>query len=498
MRYCFENIIGYKEEKEELEIMAFALNRMAENPKSNSYCPRGLLLAGDPGLGKTFFAKTLIDEVGLPTYTIDGTALAGSLGDACKKIRSVFRKAKRQKAAIVFIDEVGRFTTDASYNGFESDTSRTVLSCLLTNMEGIEGNKGIFVIMTANDPNSLDPALIRPGRIDKVIDFYPPTLEDREELFQRFVAMSPEYDGIRAENMFDCKILAKKTEGFSCAAIKSLVAEVGLMLSSGMIEGSKKVGEGLYDVNLTKTFLDRIFYSLGVKKTSTIGMPKDALKRTIVHEIGHAILKHAVDGKWSDIVINSANKGSVGGLTHFVTDGWEDPYATKEKVIDDVSVCLAGRAAEEMFMGSPSSGCSQDIGDAKSEINGAIAAGLFGFDAINCYTFDDMGCPEQVEKKKLAIFRSVIKKAYNMAMNKLSEPESLYIEDVAESILLRKMMISAEELAQIEKEFKAGGRILKINEEEKPKYVLEEFVTKASFEEKEREKTTKKGEKNDK
>lgn len=465
MRYCFENIIGYKEEKEELEIMASALNKMAENPKSNSYCPRGLLLTGDPGLGKTFFAKTLIDEVGLPTYMIDGTALAGSLGDACKKIRSVFRKAKRQKAAIVFIDEVGRFTTDASYNGFESDTSRTVLSCLLTNMEGIESSKGIFVIMTANNPNSLDPALIRPGRIDKVIDFYPPTLEDREELFQQFVAMSPEYDGISCNNMFDCKILAKKTEGFSCAAIKSLVAEVGLMLSSGMIEGSKKVDEGLYDVNLTKTFLDRIFYSLGVKKTSTVGMPEDALRRTIVHEIGHAILKHAADGKWSDIVINSANKGSVGGLTHFVVDDWEDPYATKEKVIGDISVCLAGRAAEETFMGEPSSGCSQDLSDAKNEINGAMTAGLFGFDALNCYPFDDMGCPEQVERKRLSIFRSVIKKAYSMAMDKLSEPKSLYIEDVAENILLRKMMISAEEMAQIEKEFQAGGRIYKLNGE---------------------------------
>lgn len=472
MRYCFENIIGYKEEKEELEIMASALNKMAENPKSNSYCPRGLLLTGDPGLGKTFFAKTLIDEVGLPTYTIDGTALAGSLGDACKKIRSVFRKAKRQKAAIVFIDEVGRFTTDTSYNGFESDTSRTVLSCLLTNMEGIESSKGIFVIMTANNPDSLDPALIRPGRIDKVIDFYPPTLEDREELFQRFVAMSPEYDGISAKNMFNYKILAKKTEGFSCAAIKSLVAEVGLMLSSGMIKGSKKVDEGLYDANLTKTFLDRIFYSLGVKKTSTIGMPKDALRTAVVHEIGHAILKHAVDGKWSDIVINSANKGSTGGMTHFVADDWENPYVTKDKIIGDISVCLAGRAAEETFMGKPSSGCCQDLKDARGEINEAINAGLFGFDALNCYPFDDMGFPEQVEKKRLTIFRSVIKKAYDMAMKKLSEPESLYIEEVAESILLSKMIVSAEELAQIEKEFKAGGRIIKISEEEKSKYVL--------------------------
>lgn len=493
MQYCFDDIIGYKEEKEELEIMASALNRMAKNPKSNSYCPRGLLLAGGPGLGKTFFAKTLIDEVGLPTYTVDGTALAGSLGDACKKIKSVFRKAKKQKAAIVFIDEVGRFTTDASYNGFESDTSRTVLSCLLTNMEGIESSRGIFVIMTANDTNSLDPALIRPGRIDKVIEFYPPTLEDREELFQRFVAMSPEYDGISAGNIFDCKILAKKTEGFSCAAIKSLVAEVGLMLSSGMIEGSKKIADGIYDANLTKTFLDRIFYNLGVKKTDAVGMPKDALRRTIVHEIGHAILKHAVDGKWSDIIINSANKGSVGGLTHFIVDDWEDPYATKEKIIDDIAVCLAGRAAEETFMGEPSSGCSQDLRDAKSEINGAIAAGLFGFDAINCYPFDDMGCPEQVEKKKLSIFRSVIKKAYSKAMNKLSEPESLYIEDVVENILFRKMMVSAEEMAQVEKKFKAGNRIYKINGEEKTHYVI-----KVSSEEKEHEKTAKRGEENDK
>lgn len=458
MRYCFDDIIGYKEEKEELKVMALALNRMAENPKSNSYCPRGLLLAGEPGLGKTLFAKTLIDEVGLPTYSIDGTALAGSLGDICRKIKSVFRKAKRNKAAIVFIDEVGRITTNASYHGFESDTSRTVLSCLLTNMEGIEGNKGIFVIMTANDPDSLDPALIRPGRIDKIINFYPPTLEDREELFQRFFAMSPEFNGISCGNMFDCKVLAKKTEGFSCAAIKSLVAEVGLMLSSGMVEGSKKVGEGLYDANLTKTFLDRIFYALGVKKTTTVGMPKDALRRTVVHEIGHAILKHAVDGKWSDIVINSANKGSVGGLTHFVVGDWEDPYATKEKVVADISVCLAGRAAEETFMGNPSSGCSQDISDAKNEINGAIAAGLFGFEALNCYPFDDMGCPEQVERKRLTVFRSVMKKAYAMAMEKLSEPESLYIENAAESILLGKMMISAEEMERVEKDFKAGNK----------------------------------------
>ena len=465
MRYCFENIIGYKEEKEELEIMASALNKMAENHKSNSYCPRGLLLAGDPGLGKTFFAKILIDEVGLPTFTIDGTALSGSLGGACKKIKSVFRKAKRQKAAIIFIDEVGRCTTDVSYQGFESDTSRTVLSCLLTNMEGIENNKGIFVIMTANNPDSLDPALIRPGRIDKVIYFYPPTLEDREKLFQNFYAMSPEFDGISCGNMFDCKILAQKTEGFSCAAIKSLVAEVGLMLSSGMIKGSKKVDEGLYDVNLTKTFLDRIFYSFGIKKTNTIGMPKDALRRTIVHEIGHAILKHAIDGKWSDIIINSANKGSVGGLTHFVSDGWEDPYLTKKKVIDDISVCLAGRAAEETFTGESSSGCLEDIRDAKNEINGALAAGLFGFDAINYNTFENEGCPEQVDKKRLTIFRSVMKKAYGMAMKKLSEPESLYIEDVVENILFRKMIISAEELAQIEKEFKAGGRDLKTNPE---------------------------------
>ena len=103
--------------------------------------------------------------------------------------------------------------------------------------------------------------------------------------------------------------------------------------------------------------------------------------------------------------------------------------------------------------------------DARNEVNEAINAGMFGFDALNCYPFDDMGFPEQVEKKRLTIFRSVIKKAYDMAMKKLSEPESLYIEEVAENILSSKMIISAEELAQIEKEFKAGGRDLKTNPE---------------------------------
>lgn len=464
MFYTFDNIVGYDEEKEEIEVVAAAIKKVAADPKSGRFCPKGLLLAGAPGLGKTFFAQTLINEVGIPTYTIDGTALLGSLGSACKKIRSVFRKAKKQKAAIIFIDEVGRITTNVSYNGFESDTSRTVLSCLLTNMEGIEDNRGIFVIMTANDPDSLDPALIRPGRIDKVIQFFEPDIDDREKLFQHFVALDPEYDGLCVEHAIDFRMLAKKTEGFSCAAIKSLVAEVGLMLSSGMVKGSRKIEDGIYDADLTKTFLDKIFYMMGVKRTSLVHMPKDALRRTIVHELGHAIVKHSKDGKWSDVVINSANKGSVGGLTHFIVDTWEDPYATKETVLQDVAVDLAGRAAEELFMGNASSGCYQDIKDAKTEICGACDSGLFGFEAVNSNTYDDMGCSEAVEKKRLAVFRSLMKKGYQLAKECLSTPEAMYVEDIAENILFRKMMISAEEFAQIAREFhqaenhgKAGG-----------------------------------------
>ena len=468
MLNTIDDIVGFKEEREELEIMAAALKKMAANPKSQKFCPKGLLLAGEPGLGKTFFAEALINEVGLPTYELDGTALSGSLGSACKKIRSVFRKAKKQKAAIIFIDEVGRITTDVSYNGFESDTSRTVLSCLLTNMDGIEDIKGIFVVMTANNASSLDPALIRPGRIDKVIEFFPPTTEDREKLFQHFVALNPDYDGLATAHAIDFAMLAKKTGDFSCAAIKSLVAEVGLMLSSGMVKGSRKIADGIYDADLTKVFLDKIFYMMGVKRTSDIHMPKDALRRTIVHELGHAILKHAKDKKWSDIVINSANKGSVGGLTHFTADSWEDPYATKKTVLEDVTVDLAGRAAEELFIGSASGGCSQDIRDAKEEISGACDGGVFGFDAVNPAVYEDMGCPETVEKKRLQVFRSVMKKAYEEAKKCLMEPKSLYIEDIAENILFRKMIISAEELAQIEREF-GEGEIAKEKEEEAEK-----------------------------
>ena len=398
MRYCFENIIGYKEEKEELEIMASALNKMAENPKSNSYCPRGLLLTGDPGLGKTFFAKTLIDEVGLPTYTIDGTALAGSLGDACKKIRSVFRKAKRQKAAIVFIDEVGRFTTDASYNGFESDTSRTVLSCLLTNMEGIESSKGIFVIMTANNPDSLDPALIRPGRIDKVIDFYPPTLEDREELFQRFVAMSPEYDGISAKNMFNYKILAKKTEGFSCAAIKSLVAEAGLMIESGMAKGGAM-----------KTFLDRVFFALGVKNTPDVEVSDADLERTAYHEMGHAIVRREYFGKWPDVAINASGKGELGGVTRFLSDDENsEQYATKETVLRDIAILVAGRCAEEIVLGEPSGGCVGDIADVKADVYVACESGLFGYGLINPTRMSDAAIPK-IEEKRAELFLKCVR-----------------------------------------------------------------------------------------
>lgn len=479
--FCtFDDIVGYEEEKEELEIMAAALEKMAADPKASRFCPRGLLLAGAPGLGKTFFAETLINEVQLPTFSIDGTALSGSLGEACKKIKSVFKKAKKKKTAIIFIDEIGRITTNVSYNGFESDASRTVLSCLLTCMEGIDDSRGIFVVMTANDIDSLDPALIRPGRIDKIIEFYDPTIEDREKLFQHFVMLHPEFDGLQGRHNIDFKMLAKKTAGFSCAAIKSLVAEVGLMLSTGMVKGSRKIAEGVYDADVTKTFLDKIFYMLGVKRTSLSHMPKDALRRTIVHEIGHAIAKHAKDGKWSDIVINAANKGSVGGLTHFVVDEWEDPYATKKTVIEDVAVCLGGRAAEEMFIGDVSGGCSEDIRDAKVEINGACDAGIFGFEAVSNALYADQTSAEAVTTKRLSIFRSTLKKGYEKAKEDLSTPLALYIEEIAENIIFRKMMISSEELSQIEREFKEGtSRTLVMKEEPTVKTAAKEKEKKA-------------------
>lgn len=434
----FDDIVGYEDEKEELAIMATAIEKMASG-NANGYCPRGLLLCGDPGLGKTLFARALIGAVKIPTFMIDGTALAGSLSNACKEINRVFRKAKREKAAIVFIDEVGRITTDCGWDGFESDLSRTVLSCLITNMEGAASSEGVFVVMTANDASSLDPALIRPGRIDKIIAFSWPTPSDRLKLLEHYVNATPRLAEACAADGVDMHSLADRAEGLSCAAIKSLVAEAGLMIESGMAKGGAM-----------KTFLDRVFFALGVKNTPDVEVSDADLERTAYHEMGHAIVRREYFGKWPDVAINASGKGELGGVTRFLSDDENsEQYATKETVLRDIAILVAGRCAEEIALGEPSGGCVGDIADVKADVYVACESGLFGYGLINPTRMSDAAIPK-IEEKRAELFLKCVREGDRRAKAILQSGKYPRIMEAAVEALKANRVLSSEELASIE------------------------------------------------
>ncbi len=346
----FNDVAGAEEEKEELKEIVEFLKSPKKFKDVGARVPKGVLLVGKPGTGKTLFAKAIAGEANVPFFSISGSDFVEMfVGVGASRVRDLFNQAKKSQPCIVFIDEidaVGR-KRGAGLGGGNDEREQT-LNQLLVQMDGFDENDGVVIIAATNRPDVLDPALLRPGRFDRQITIHMPDVKGREAIFKVHARNKP------LANNIDFRNLARLTTGFSGADIENLLNEAAILVA----RDNRKV-----------IFMEDIYEGInkviaGPQKKSRIITERDR-RITAYHEAGHALVGKMM--KYGDTVqeVSIIPRGMAEGYTIFrsLTD---DNHITYNYLMDTICKTLGGRAAEEIIIQDISTGASQDIKQATS------------------------------------------------------------------------------------------------------------------------------------
>ncbi len=341
----FKDVAGLEEEKVELSEIVDFLRNPGKYTKLGARIPKGVLLVGSPGTGKTYISRATAGEAGVPFFTISGSDFVEMfVGVGASRVRDLFNEAKRNAPCIVFIDEidaVGR-RRGAGLGGGNDEREQT-LNQLLVEMDGFDGNLGIIILAATNRPDVLDPALLRPGRFDRQIVIGMPDVKAREEIFRLYTKNKPLDTDVSPE------ILAKRTPGFSPADIENLINEAALLTAR---RNGTKIRMDEIEEATTKVMA-------GPQKKSRV--ISDAEKKlTAYHEAGHAIVMRATPGSDPVHQITIIPRGMAGGFTMWLPE--EDRFfETRGHMIDNIKHLLGGRVAEELKLDDISTGASNDL-----------------------------------------------------------------------------------------------------------------------------------------
>ena len=344
-KVTFADVAGLEEEKKELSEIVDFLKDPRKYTELGARIPKGVLLVGPPGTGKTYISKAVAGEAGVPFFSISGSDFVEMfVGVGASRVRDLFDDAKKNAPCIVFIDEidaVGR-RRGAGIGGGNDEREQT-LNQLLVEMDGFGTNEGIIVLAATNRPDVLDPAILRPGRFDREITISTPDVKGREEVFKVHSKGKPLGDDV------DLKILARRTPGFTPADIENMMNEAALLTARR--DGS------MIHMDDVEEAITRVI--AGPKKTSRVITPEEN-KLTAYHEAGHAIVARSTPGSDPVHQITIMPRGRAGGFTLSLPE--EDRYySTKRKMLEEIRELLGGRVSEALHLDDISTGASNDL-----------------------------------------------------------------------------------------------------------------------------------------
>ena len=338
----FENVAGIEDVKEELVEIVDFLKHPKKYLEAGARIPKGVLLIGAPGTGKTLLAKAVAGEAGVPFFHTSGSEFEEMLvGAGASRVRDLFNKARKVSPCIIFIDEIDAVAKKrgrALYSGAGEQT----LNQILVEMDGLEERENVIVLAATNRPDVLDPAILRPGRFDRTVTVQMPDYGERESI------LKVHSKNKKFKESVDLNIIAKKTIGYSGADLENLLNEAAIMAAK---RGEKEIEQG----DLTEAFLK---VKLGRKKKN--GREEEDIKKIAYHEAGHAIASKFVKGSSPVEQISIISRGLSGGVTVYVPEK-DNTIVTKTQLLASLRTSVAGKVSEEIFFGETSTGPSADI-----------------------------------------------------------------------------------------------------------------------------------------
>ncbi|MCT4685819.1 MAG: AAA family ATPase [Vallitalea sp.] len=426
----FSNVAGNEEAKDLVGDIIDFIKTPEKYSSMGARMPRGVLLYGPPGTGKTLMAKAVAGEADVPYYAVSGSDFIQMyVGVGASRIRQLFKKAKKSEKAVIFIDEIDAIgKTRAGRASASNDERDQTLNALLTEMSGFNDNEGIVVIAATNRIDTLDPALLRPGRFDRQIEIGLPDYNARRDIISLHAKNKPINDTV------DIDSIAKDTVYFSGAMLENLMNEAAIITANSN------------EKSIRKEHIDKAFYTViaGAEKKDRSNITDKDRQITAYHEAGHALMTKLLlpDNIISKVTIIPSTRGA-GGFSMSIPK--DKMYQSKKEIISNIKVLLAGRVAEEIIFGEDgvTTGASNDIEKASNLIKDYIVKygmddnfGLFNFESAGV---NDMAIIDQC--------REEIKKAYISAKDIL-EKNKVYLSRIA-SMLIKKETIDNNDIEEI-------------------------------------------------
>lgn len=424
-KITFKDVAGAKEAKNELEEIVEFLKQPKKFTDLGAKIPKGVLLMGSPGTGKTLLAKAVAGEAGVPFFTISGSEFVEMfVGVGASRVRDLFTKAKKSAPCIVFIDEidaVGR-QRGAGLGGSHDEREQT-LNQILVEMDGFEPHTNVIVIAATNRPDILDPALLRPGRFDRRVIIDKPDINDREAILKVHSRKKP-----LAKNV-DLRKVAARTPGFSGADLANLLNEAAILTARS---NKKEITEISILESIEKVLI-------GPARKSHL-MSEEEKKVTAYHEAGHALVGHMLPNCDPVHKVSIISRGQAGGYTLNLPD--KDVYLNKKsKFLDDLAMILGGHAVEEEMFGEVTTGPSNDL----------MKATKIAKNIVTQYGMSDKLAPRTYGEKEEMIFLGKEIHEQRDYSEKIAEQIDAEVSDIIINARNKALKIIRDEKEKLEK-----------------------------------------------